>query len=111
MLISKNVKNMLFYGNFDKLWEQKADDICIEYEQTGNRGEDWVVTTASVDLLSFIYNLSDKIIKTNKILIYDDENLKDYIIKRLVGSKSIKLLNRKERIELSCFTSTVKTLV
>ena len=108
MLISKNVKNMLFYGRFDKLWEQKADDICIEYEEANTRGENWVVTTASVDLLSFIYNLSDKIIKTNKILIYDDENLKDYIIKRLEGSKSIKLLNRKERIELSCFTKYSK---
>ena len=110
MLISKNVKNMLFYGRFDKLWEQKADDICIEYEEANTRGENWVVTTASVDLLSFIYDLSDKIIKTNKILIYDDENLKDYVIKRLEGSKSIKLLNRKERIELSCFTKYSKNV-
>lgn len=77
-------------GEYQYLWEMKADKLLGESERNFKKGE--YISTSSDRLDSFIKNLAfeheeyydDEIFSHKPILLfYDDEKLKDFIIKRV----------------------------
>ena len=132
-LIQGEVKDINVCGKYAGIWEKGSDDICVEYENNGQKPSDWLVTTEESNLDSFINFLAfahceyydDEVLSHNPILLfYDDENLKNYVLKRVEWlledtstpdphendedydySKDFAL---KERVELDCHTNKNK---
>ena len=120
-------------GKYAGMWEKAADDICVEYEKNDKKPSGWFVTTEASNLDSFISFLAfahceyydDEVLGHDPILLfYDDENLKNFVLKRVEWlledtstpdphendedydySKDFAL---KERVELDCHTNRSK---
>lgn len=91
-IIQCEVKDINACGKYAFLWEECADNICIEYKNNGKKLNHWCITTENTKLDSFILELAfehceyydDEAISHNPILLfYDDENLKNFVIKRV----------------------------
>lgn len=132
-LIKGEVKDINVYGKYAGIWEKEGDDICIEYENNGQKPDGWYVSTEESNLDSFIHFLAfahceyydDEILSHDPILLfYDDEKLKNFVLKRVEWfledtstpdphendedydySKESVL---KERVELDCHTNRSK---
>lgn len=87
-MCNAKLKEIFVCGKCGGSWEYMCDKIAIKQE---DKGHDWICTSYS-DLDSFISFLSwahieyydDEVFSHNPILLfYDDEKLKDYIIKRV----------------------------
>ena len=82
-LIQGEVKDINVCGKYAGIWEKGSDDICVEYENNGQKPSDWLVTTEESNLDSFINFLAfahceyydDEVMSHDPILLfYDDEN-------------------------------------
>lgn len=128
-LIQGEVMDINVCGKYAGKWEKEVDDICVEYENNGEKPDDWYVLTEGSKLDVFIRFLGyahheyydDEVLKHVPILLfYDDENMKDFVLKRVERlleetfvldshaddenydySKDYML---KERVELDCHT-------
>ena len=91
-LIQGEAKDINVCGKYAGIWEKAGDDICVEYENNGEKPSDWFVTTEESNIDSFINFLAfahceyydDEVLSHDPILLfYDDENLKNFVLKRV----------------------------
>ncbi len=132
-MIKGEVKEINISGKYASYWDFAADKICVEYENNNTKPADWSVLTACYNLDFFIRSLAfshveyydDEVLSHDLILLfYDDENLKNFIIKRvewyLENSSTPDLhendedydydidFKKRERIELNVHTNKTK---
>ena len=87
-IIGSSVKEIDFCGKFAGAWDVVADKVCTKYENDGSRPSDWCVLTCDIVLdeiinhivLGGLFDVDDDSLK--QIIVYDDETLKEFIIKR-----------------------------
>lgn len=91
-LIQGEVKEINVCGKYAGIWEKEANDVCVEYENNNKKSPDWYVSTGEHELDAFIKFIAfahceyydDEVLSHAPILLfYDDENLKDYVLKRV----------------------------
>ncbi|MDO5440370.1 MAG: hypothetical protein Q4F12_02400, partial [Erysipelotrichaceae bacterium] len=87
-IIGSSVKEIDFCGKFAGAWDVAADKVCTKHENDGSRPSDWCVLTCDIVLdeiinhivLGGLFDVDDDSLK--QIIVYDDETLKEFIIKR-----------------------------
>jgi len=104
-MISKNAKELNFFGKWNTIWQNEAQLIFDEYINVISNSSDKEFLCETLDLESFIrwFSICEKE-NVRSVLFYDDEELKNFILQR-AKQRSDASFKREGRAELNAHSN------